>query len=415
MRILICGADGFIGSHVARLLSDRGHTVIRGVHTLRQPGDIAIDYRKDITAEAWRPRLTGIDAVVNAIGILREQRSGDFELIHHRAPAALFEACRDAGIHRVVQISALGTATTPYLTTKHAADDALRQLVETGVAVRPGLVFGANGASTRLFLALARLPLQAHPGGAGDVQPVHVDDVAAVVARLIEGATAPGSILELPGPQRLSYAEWMHIYRAGIGFRPAIVLSVPAWLMTAGAWFAGLLPGSPLSPDTWTMLRAGNIGDPSPAQALLGRSLVAPRDFIPPQDAARLRLQASSFWHRPLLQLALALVWLVSALLSATMFSVEESVALLAPFHLSASKAALALYGAIGLDLLMGILTLFRPGGRLWLAQVGIIAAYSGLVAWHFPVYMLHPFGPMLKNLAVLILVVQLWGKDQAN
>jgi uncharacterized protein YbjT (DUF2867 family) len=415
MKILICGADGFLGSHFAAALTNRGHMVVRGVRTPRLPGDLAIDYRKDAAAETWRLRLSGVDAVVNAIGVLSEKLPGDFELIHHRAPAALFEACRDAGIHRVVQISALGAAPTPYLTTKHAADESLLRLLPTAVVVRPGLVFGADGASTRFFLALASLPLQAHPGGAGDVQPVHVDDVVAAVALLLEGATVPNGVLELPGPQRLGYAEWMASYRQGLGFRPAWVIPIPEWLMTVSARLAGLLPGSLLSRDTWTMLRAGNAGDPAPAQALLGRPLVAPQDFIPPQEQGSLRRQALAFWRKPLLQFALASIWLVSAILSATVFPVDESLALLAPFRLSESSALLALCGAIALDLLMGVLTIVRPGGRLWLAQVGVIAAYSGLVAWRFPVFMLHPFGPMLKNLAVLILLVQLWAEDQAQ
>ena len=55
------------------------------------------------------------------------------------------------------------------------------------------------------------------------------------------------------------------------------------------------------------------------------------------------------------------------------------------------------------------------PGPRLWLSQVGIVVDYSGLVAWRLPVYMLHPFGPMLKNLAVLVLLVQLWAEDETR
>jgi hypothetical protein len=236
-----------------------------------------------------------------------------------------------------------------------------------------------------------------------------------VVALLLEGATVPDGILQLPGPRRLSYAEWMSTYRQGLGFRPAIVLPVPAWLMTASAALAGLVPGSLLSADTWTMLRAGNTGDPGPAEALLGRSMVAPQDFIPAQEAEPLRLRALSFWRRPLLKFVLAFIWFVSAILSAFVFPIDESLALLAPFRLSGSNALLALYGAITLDLLMAVLTIIRPGTRLWLTQVGIVVAYSGLVAWRLPVYMLHPFGPMLKNLAVLVLLVQLWAEDETR
>jgi uncharacterized protein YbjT (DUF2867 family) len=415
MKILLCGADGFLGRHIAAMLAERGHTVLRGVHRAGLLGDLAMDYRSDTSAETWLPRLAGVDAVINAVGILRETRPGDFELIHHRAPAALFEACRRADIRRVIQISALGTARTPYLSTKHAADQALRRTLPSGIVLRPGLVFGEDGASTRFFLALASLPIQADIRGAGPVQPVHIADLVGVVARLVEGAPSEGGILELPGPCRLSYGEWMATYRAGLGLAPALTVAVPASLMALVARLAGPLPGSLLNTDTWAMLRAGNTGDAHPAQAVLGHPLMAPVHFVAPQRAEPLRLCALAQWRRPLLQAVLAVIWLVSALTSAAIYPVEDSVALLAPFGLAGVPALQVLAGAAGLDLLMGVLTLTRPGRRLWLAQLALVAGYSLLVAWRLPVFLIHPFGPILKNLAVATLLIQLWAEEQAR
>lgn len=385
--------------------------MLRGVRRPRLPGDIMMDYRTDTEAETWLPRLAGVDAVINAVGILRETRPGDFEAIHRRAPAALFEACRRAGIGRVIQISALGAADTPYLTTKHAADAALLRTLPTGVVLRPGLVFGAHGDSTRFFLALASLPLQADLP-AGPVQPVHVDDLAETVVQLVEGVQPAGGLLELPGPRRLSYGEWIATYRAGLGLAPAFSLSLPAGLVTIAARLAGRLPNSLLSADTWAMLRAGNTGDASPAQALLGRPLKLPEHFMSPENADWLRLRALTQWRRPLLQAVLAFIWLFSALSSAALYPVADSLALLAPFGLAGSPAVGVLAGAVGLDLLMGLLTLRRPGRRLWLAQLALIAGYTLLIAWRLPAYLIHPFGPILKNLAVAALLVQLWAEE---
>jgi nucleoside-diphosphate-sugar epimerase len=43
MNVLLCGADGFFGRTIHRTLAAAGHRVIRGVHHLRFPGDVAID------------------------------------------------------------------------------------------------------------------------------------------------------------------------------------------------------------------------------------------------------------------------------------------------------------------------------------------------------------------------------------
>lgn len=111
--VLILGASGFLGRHIAAALAAAGHEVIRGVR--RPPaGDgaryVAVDYERDHEPADWLPRLERVDAVVNAAGILRERGRSTFEALHVRAPAALFRACAQARVRRVVQVSALGAA-----------------------------------------------------------------------------------------------------------------------------------------------------------------------------------------------------------------------------------------------------------------------------------------------------------------
>jgi uncharacterized protein YbjT (DUF2867 family) len=413
MRVLVCGADGFLGRHLSAALAECGHVVVRGVHHPRLAGDIAIDYRADNDASTWLPRLAGIDAVVNAIGVLRELNPGDFEAIHHRAPAALFEACGRAGIGRVVQISALGRVATPYLTTKRAADQSLLAHVPTGTVLRPGLVFGSDGASTRFFTMLASLPVVGVLRGAGDVQPVHVDDVVAAVIAGLDRAAA-GRIVDLPGPERLSFGDWLANFRRLMGLPPPIRLPVPAFLTTMAAAVLDHVPGAMLSRDNWAMLRAGNTGDAAAARELLGRPLRRPADFAPGVEGELLRHRALAAWRRPLTLLVLAFLWIASAVLSAGLYPVAGSLALLAPYGLHGSAAVAVLAGASALDLVMGILTLWRPGPRLWLAQLILIAAYSLLIAVAWPGFLLHPFAPVLKNLAIVVLLVQLWAEERA-
>lgn len=111
-HVMAVGAGGFIGRRVVgRLLAD-GHRVTcagRDAAALCRLFPACRAVEADLgtdDAERWAPRLDGVDAVVNAAGILR----GDLDGVQRRGPMALFDACAYLGVLRVVQVSALGPA-----------------------------------------------------------------------------------------------------------------------------------------------------------------------------------------------------------------------------------------------------------------------------------------------------------------
>jgi len=108
MNILVCGASGFVGRHLVAGLRASGHTCIRGIRRLHDSDDRQIDYLNDLRTELWLPKLQGIDVVINAVGILRDTSAQPMQKILFEAPAALFRACSEAGVNRVVNVSALG-------------------------------------------------------------------------------------------------------------------------------------------------------------------------------------------------------------------------------------------------------------------------------------------------------------------
>ncbi|KAF1037918.1 MAG: Epimerase family protein [Burkholderia lata] len=415
MTVLVCGANGFIGRALCAQLEAGGHRVLRGVRRAAGPCDVAIDFAKDVDPDAWLARLEGVDVVINAVGILADQRGATLDAVHRATPCALFTACCRAGVRRVIQISALGVerGDTRYFASKVAADRFLQTLPIDYRIVRPALVYGTTGASARFFRMLASLPVQVLPaGGHQRLRPVHVDDLAEVVARCVDAPAAGRPVIDVVGNDEVEYREMLARYSAALGFPPAVRIALPGPLAGAAATLFGLLPGAMFTRDTWTMLRGGNTGDPAAATAMLGRPPRGIDGFIG-AEAAALRRDALAMWRRPLLRGALAIVWIWTAIASAFIHPLHASLALLAPAHLTGLPALIALYAASALDFAFGIATVVGPSRRLWVAQAALIVAYSAVIAVTMPGLLAEPFGPVLKNVPILAILLILFSEEE--
>jgi uncharacterized protein YbjT (DUF2867 family) len=412
--ILLTGASGFIGRHLVDALLAQGHSVVAAVrrpHASTRPGysEIAADFSRDLQPQDWLPRLAGVDAVINAVGIIRETASQRFELLHERAPQALFSACREAGVKLVLQISALGaddSAQSRYHLSKKAADDHLRSLDLPAVIIQPSLVYGPGGTSAQLFNMLASLPVLVLPrGGVQQVQPLHVDDLIEAVLHLLAAPPARAWTLAAVGPHPLSLATFLAQLRSAMGLPRALLLSLPIGLARLAAHLGSRLPGSLLDDETLAMLERGNTADAADFSKVLGHAPRAPRDFIAPDTARPMRLAAQLGWLLPLLRWSIALVWIVTGIVSLGLYPVEQSYALLARTGVPAALAPLMLYGAALMDLAFGIGSIALPARLrrpLWIAQLALILFYTVIISVRLPEFWLHPYGPLLKNLPML-------------
>jgi len=106
-----------------------------------------------------------------------------------------------------------------------------------------------------------------------------------------------------------------------------------------------------------------------------------------------------------IIRITLAVIWIVTGLLSLGIYPEQHSLELLARLSLNDTSARVALYLAAGLNILLGLLTLFISKKALWLFQALLVLIYTLLITLWLPEYWLHPFGPILKNLAVLSLL----------
>ncbi len=407
MRILLTGASGLIGQRLQATLLDAGHVVLCAQRSAPKEAHpqlafLPVDFTKDTDKSIWLARLRDVDAVINAVGIFQERGEQTFATLHTDAPCALFAACAEtASVQCVIQVSALGAdaqASTLYHRSKRAADDFLASLPLNAVIVQPSLVYGPEGASARLFRILASMPFMVRFGTAEQlVQPIHVDDVATAIVALLREPVAASRRVPLVGPRALPFTDYLATLRAAMGLGRLRVLKLPAWV---GRCAASLGVGM-FSRDTLSMLDRGNHADPAATRQLLGRDPVDPARFVSHPGAER--MQARMGWLLPPLRWSIAFVWIATAFVSAGVYPAELSYQLLERTGVPPALGPLMLYGASAFDLAMGLgILLLKRRRWLWWTQLVLIGFYTLVIAWKLPEFLVHPYGPLTKNVPML-------------
>ncbi len=270
--VTVFGASGFLGRHVVLALARRGYRIRAAVRRpdlaehLQPLGGVGqimpvqanLRYRWSVDRA-----VEGADAVVNLVGILYQSGRQSFDAVQGFGPRAIAEAARAAGLNGIVHVSAIGAdAASPaaYARTKAAGEAGVLETLPGSIILRPSIVFGPEDDFFNRFAAMARmspvLPLVG--GGVTKFQPVYVGDVAAAVAKAVDGGCKPGTVYELGGPEVKSFKECLELMLE-ITRRKRLLLPLPFGAAEMQARVLQLLPKPLLTVDQVKMLRVDNV------------------------------------------------------------------------------------------------------------------------------------------------------------
>jgi uncharacterized protein YbjT (DUF2867 family) len=416
MRCLVTGAYGFIGSGVVAALRRHGVSVVGAgrdldlAHRIHPEIEwIACDFNTDVAVAQWLPRLRGIDAVVNCVGILQDSLRDDADRIHAAATIALFQACAAAAVKRLVHVSAVSAEAnveSSYARSKAKADAALETLDLSWLIVKPSLVVGQGSyGGTSLMRGLAGLPFVLFlPGPARErFQPIALDDLAAGIAKLALTEAPSRTTLYAAGPETVSLREILLAYRAWLGFGAAREIVVPLPLLRgllklgdAAGWL-----GHVSSARTTSLVQL-RYDTPVDGAAFAEASGVAPKGFSETLSATPAtlqdRLHARSTFAVPLLHVALAAFWILTGILTLMPESFASATALVARAGLGAGFAKALVAAASITDILLGALFLLPSWvRRAGTAQLVLSAIYLIGLSLLAPSLWTDHFGPLLK------------------
>jgi NADH dehydrogenase len=285
VRVLVTGGTGFVGRHVVHALRARERPVRALVRDPRRSAALAglgcELAQGDVTdARSLRRAVEGCQVVVHLVAI-RRGRPAEFERVMTQGTRDLLAAARDAGVARVVHMSAAGTseqsaAVVPYFRAKWQTERLVRDAGLEHVVFRPSFVFGRDGGALPLFVRQVRYAPVTPVVGAGlhRVQPIWVEDVAAFFADAVDKPEAANRIFELGGPDVVTWNELYERIAKVLGKRRAR-LNVPAGLIRAAATATERLPFAPITRDELAMIELGdNVASDTAAVETFGFPLV---------------------------------------------------------------------------------------------------------------------------------------------
>jgi uncharacterized protein YbjT (DUF2867 family) len=292
---VVFGGTGFIGRQVVQRLAQAGYIVriagrdAEGAKRLQTQGGVGqvVRVRASITNETAVARaVAGAEVVINLVGILHEQRRGDFHRLQAEGAGRIARLAAAAQARVLVHLSAIGAdAASPslYAQSKAEGEALVRAGFPAATILRPSVVFGPEDGFFNRFASMAAaipfvMPVVA---GATRFQPVYVGDVADAVLAAISLPNAAGVTFELGGPRVLTMREILSYILAVTGRRRRLV-DAPMGLMEFQAGILQHLPNPPITRDQLLLLRHDNVADDSiPGLAELGIEPKAIEAIVP--------------------------------------------------------------------------------------------------------------------------------------
>ena len=293
MIALVTGATGFVGREVVRVLRSRDIEVRCLVHSpararLLLGHEVDLHYGNVEDPASLKKAFDDVDVVVHLVAVIRESKSVTFQGVNRKGTENVVEAAGDRGVKHFIHVSAIGVAdnpTYPYMYSKWQGEQAV---IKSGIPytiLRPSLLFGAGDEFFNVLGGLVRaFPLVPIAGsGKNRFQPIAVDELAQCVAGVVGRDDLMGRIIEIGGPEHLTYNDIVDIISGTFGVRrlklhiPVPIMGVMVKLMEA------ILSRPPVTTQQLRMAAIPNVASLNTVEEVFGfrpRPLEGSLDYI---------------------------------------------------------------------------------------------------------------------------------------
>jgi NADH dehydrogenase len=270
LRVLVTGAGGFIGRHLIPRLVSRGHRV-RALARIApsEPGSAIPGVEWLVADLTRRDSLAGIaggcDRVVHLAGRFEAVDGISLGRLHGTGTRNLVWEVLKSDVERIVLVSAHGASPDggEFFRTKFEAEDIVLSCGIDPIILRPTVVYGPGDHFTdpvvRILRSFPVFPMMGD--GTFELQPLAVEDMVDVLTQAVERPELVGQLVDVAGPERLSFVRIVRLLGEAIG-RPRPIIPLPAAFARPASRLAEILGiPRPFSVSQLDILRFGSILD----------------------------------------------------------------------------------------------------------------------------------------------------------
>jgi uncharacterized protein YbjT (DUF2867 family) len=246
--VLLTGATGYVGGRLLGRLERQAvrlRCLARNPEGLRHRAAESTEiFQGDVLdADSVRQALKGVHTAYYLVHSLGAE--GDFLESDRRAAQIFADAAAEAGLQRIIYLGGLGDPQhelSPHLFSRQEVGHILRSRPTEVIELQASIVIGSGSVSFELIRALVeRLPVMVCPRWvATPAQPIAVDDVLDYLEAALDLAPGESRVLEIGGPEVVSYGQIMMRYARLRGLR-RMMIPVPVLTPRLSSLWLGLV------------------------------------------------------------------------------------------------------------------------------------------------------------------------------
>ena len=246
--VLIAGATGYIGRHLAKRLAASGVKVRCMVRRPEAASDLADAGCEVVRGDVLDPStlesaLDGVQTAYYLVHSMGRGNTGDFEAVDREGAANFAKAAAAAGLAQIVYLGGLGVGGSRHLRSRHETAEVLGS---TGVPItyfRAAVVLGGGSESFQtVYYLVRRLPAMVTPKWTTiRTQPIAIADVITYLEAVAETGPWTGREIEIGGPDITTYGGMMGEMADAMGKRRPLMIRVPVLTPRLSSLWIGLV------------------------------------------------------------------------------------------------------------------------------------------------------------------------------